>query len=223
MVITADAVSSSRAMTGGTRISRGLLAAVLSVGSAAISHTVAGHHGPHWVVLVLALAIAVPVCSTLSSVRLSRVRLGAAVMFSQAVFHSLFALFPAAGTSANAAVHSGTGAHAGHMVHDQTITVTTAAQTSTVAGVLPDAAMMSAHLLAGVFSFVVFRRGELILHTLGTLLLLSPVLMLVLRPLVLTGPRVVRAHESYRTTIVEDLWLGAGAQTLRGPPVVLLN
>lgn len=221
MADTADVVPSPRAVVGGARVSRGLVTAVLSVGSAAVSHTVAGHQGPHWVVLLLALAIAVPVCSALSSVRLSRARLGGAVMFSQAVFHGLFALFPAAGNLTHAAVHSDAAAHAGHAAHDHGITVTAAAQTSAVADVWPDAPMAFAHLLAGVFTFAVFRRGELLLHALGALLMLTPVLMLFLRPVILTGPRAIRAHDSFSTIILQDLWLGGGAQTLRGPPVLM--
>lgn len=223
MVVTADTISPSRAIAGGAKLSRGLLASALSVGSAAVSHTVAGHHGPHWVVLILALAISIPVSSALSSVQLSKKRLGAAVLFSQGVFHSLFAFFPSAGGAASSTVHGDAATHAGHAVHDQSIAVTAAAQTNTVAHVMPDAAMLVAHLAAAVFSFAVFHRGEVILHALGILLLLSPVLVLFFRSVALTGPRVVGAHESYRTTIVGDLWLGAGAQTLRGPPVVLVN
>lgn len=176
---------------------------------------------PHWVVLILALAVSLPVCASLSAVRLSRARLGAAVVFSQAVLHGLFALFPAAGTSAGTTVHSDAAAHAGHAGHDHLLTVTGAAETSAVAQVLPDAPMVFAHVCAAIFTFAVIRRGELILHALGTLLLLRPVFMLFLRPVSLTGPRAIRAHDSFSTVILRDLWCGAGAQTLRGPPVLV--
>ncbi|MCH8563584.1 hypothetical protein LTH96_10975 [Nesterenkonia sp. LB17] len=208
-------------MTGTARLTRGLLAATLAIGSAAISHSAAGHHMPHWIVLVLALAVSLPVCASLSAVRLSRARLGAAVGFSQAVLHGLFALLPATGASASATVNSDAAAHAGHAAHDHAVTVVGAAQTSTVAQVLPDAPMIIAHVCAAIFSFGVIRRGELILQALAALLLLRPVLLLFLRPVSLTGPRAIRAHDSFSTVILRDLWLGGGAQTLRGPPVLV--
>lgn len=227
MVNASDITPSPRLVSGPARLGRGLLAASLAIASAAVSHTVAGHDMPHWIVLVLALAVSLPVCASLSAVRLSRARLGAAVVFSQAVLHGLFALFPATGKSAStiahsaATVHSDAAAHTGHAVHDHVVTVAGAAETSAVAQVLPDAPMVFAHLCAGLFTFAVIRRGELILHALGTLLLLRPVLLLFLRPVSLTGPRAIRAHDSFSTVVLRDLWCGGGARTLRGPPVLV--
>jgi len=217
VVNAADFNPSARPVTGPARITRGLLAATLAIGSAAISHSAAGHHGPHWIVLVLALAISLPVCSALSSVRLSRIRLGAAVGFSQVVLHGLFALFPASGAASGVVVDSvGTG----RGVHDHAVTVSAAAHTGTVAQVLPDAPMILAHALAAVFTFAVIRRGEVLLHALVSLMFLRPAFILFLRPVSLTGPRAIMAHDSFDTVILRDLWTGAGAQTLRGPPVL---
>lgn len=191
---------------------------------------------PHWIVIVLAFAVSLPVCASLSGVRLSRARLGVAVVFSQAVLHSLFALLPAAGASASTTVSRGSAssdalssgavssdavAHAGHAAHDHAVVITAAAQASTVTQVLPDAPMIFAHVLAALFTFAVIRRGELILHALSGLLLLRPALRLFLRPVSLAGPRAIRAHDSFTTVILRDLWCGRGAQTLRGPPVLV--
>lgn len=222
MVNAADITPSPRLVSGPARLGRGLLAASLAIGSAAVSHTAAGHHMPHWIVLVLALAVSLPVCASLSAVRLSRVRLGVAVVFSQAMLHGLFALFPATGSSASTTVRSDAAAHTGHAVHDHVVTVAGAGETSAVAQVLPDAPMVFAHVCAGIFTFAVIRRGELILHALGALLLLlRPVLLLFLRPVSLTGPRAIRAHDSFSTVVLRDLWCGGGARTLRGPPVLV--
>ncbi|MGJ9406459.1 hypothetical protein ACHABQ_09075 [Nesterenkonia aurantiaca] len=225
MVNAADFDPSPRRVTGAARLIRGLLAAALAIGSAAVSHTAAGHHMPHWIVLALALAVSLPVCASLSAVRLSRARLGAAVVFSQAVLHGLFALLPAAGASDGDAGPSGpateAAAQAGHAAHDHSLTIAAVAPSSTAAQVLPDAPMLLAHALAALFTFVVFRRGELILQALSDLLLLRPILLLFLRPISQTGPRAICAHDSFSTVILQDLWLGGGAQTLRGPPVLV--
>ncbi|MGJ9426625.1 hypothetical protein ACHABX_12375 [Nesterenkonia halotolerans] len=219
MVNAADAAPSPRPVRGGARISRGLLAAVLATGAAALSHSAAGHT-PHWIVLLLALAISVPVCSVLSSVRLSRGRLGAAVLFSQAVLHGLFAFFPASGAVSGAVVG---GSHAGHGAHDgvQAGVAIEATQSGTVAAVLPDAPMMLAHVLAGIFTYAVLRRGELVLEALAGLLRLRPIVLLLQRPVLQAGPRRIRAHRTFTTTVLRDLWLGGGAQTLRGPPLLV--
>ncbi|MBO0596713.1 hypothetical protein I2485_04440 [Nesterenkonia sp. E16_7] len=225
MVNAADFDPSPRRVAGPARLTRGLLAAALAIGSAAVSHTAAGHHMPHWIVLTLALAVSLPVCASLVAVRLSRVRLGAAVVFSQAVLHGLFALFPAAGASDGAAEPSGPAAEAaaqtGHAAHDHSLTITAVADSSTTAQVLPDAPMLLAHALAALFTFAVFRRGELILQALSALLLLRPIFLLFLHPIAQTGPRAICAHNSFTTVILQDLWLGGGAQTLRGPPVLV--
>ena len=225
MVNAADFAPSPRPVTGAARLTRGLLAASLAIGSAAVSHSIAGHHPPHWIVIVLAFAVSLPVCASLSGVRLSRVRLGVAVVFSQAVLHGLFAFFPAASASASATMPSDVAsseaaAQVGHAAHDHAVVVAAAAQTSAVTQVLPDGPMLVAHALAALFSFAVFRRGEMILHALSALLL-RPIFLLFLRPVSLTGPRAIRAHDSFSTVILQDLWLGGGARTLRGPPVLV--
>lgn len=179
---------------------------------------------PHGIVLLLALALSVPVCAVLSSVRLSRGRLGAAVLFSQAILHGLFALFPANWASSGAVVagsHAGHGAHAGGQAGVHATTAIEATQPGTVAAVLPDAPMMLAHVLAGIFTYAVLRRGELVLEALSGLLSLRPIVLLLRRPVLLAGPCRIRAHRSFTTTVLRDLWLGGGAQTLRGPPLLV--
>lgn len=221
MVNAAHSVPSAPTVTLAARLTRGVLAASLAIGSAAVSHTAAGHYLPEWTVLVLALVVSLPVCAWLCGVRLSRVQLGAAVVFSQAVLHSLFALLPATGAPVSAVPHGQGAGHSGAGAHVHVLTTAAATDASPVAQVLPDGPLIIAHVLAAVFTFAVFRRGEVILHALGALLLLSPVVMLFLRPVSLTGPRAISAHDSFSTVTLRDLWTGGGGQTLRGPPVLL--
>lgn len=204
-------------VSGGARLLRGASAAVTAVGSAAAAHILAGHHAPHPVILLLALTASVPVCVALVKVRLSRWRLGAAVLFSQSVLHVLFALFPhspaSEGTAVGQSVHAG---HHHHHVEHMVIAdpVTLAAGHS----VLPDAGMGLAHMSAGVLTYMLLRRGEVMLEALRSLLGLRPVLLSVFRPLVLTGPRTMSWPASWPVRRFSDLWPGHGPWTLRGPP-----
>lgn len=216
--------ASQNPVTGLNRVLRGFLAASVAVGSAAISHSAAGHHMPDWTVLVLAFLVSLPVCVWLASVQLSRIRLGAGVLFSQAMLHGLFTLFPVVASSPSARVHGGASDYtlrSGHAAHDHALSILAAIQNGAVTHPSPDGPMILAHLLAAAATFAAIRRGELILHALGTLVLLCPVFILFLRPVSLTGPRAICAHDSFSSVILRDLWLGGGAQTLRGPPVLV--
>lgn len=214
----APGVASLPAVNGGARVLRGLLAAAVAVGSAAAAHLAAGHHGPHPVILLLAMAVSVPVCVALARVRLSRWRLAAAVLFSQGVLHVLFALFPHSHASASLSV--GQSSHPGHHHHvDHLVLAEPAASAASAHGVVPDAAMSMAHLSAGVLTYALLRRGEVLLQALVSLLGLRPVLILVFRPLVLTGPRTMSWAASWPARQFSDLWPGQGPWTLRGPPV----
>ncbi|WP_258933874.1 hypothetical protein [Nesterenkonia pannonica] len=83
------------------RLLRGLLIASSAVGAYALAHVLGGHHGPHPVVILLAVAVAAPISTALTAARLSRLRLALAVLASQAALHGLFVLLPAAGRAAS--------------------------------------------------------------------------------------------------------------------------
>lgn len=204
---------STELATGGTRAVRGVLAAVLAVGSAAAAHSAGGHHDPHWVVILLTLAVSVPLCVALSAVRLSRARLAAAVLSTQGLLHGLFTLFPAAADAGPSGLREVGGHH--HGPHDHHLILgETAAPGPEMA---PDAAMTAAHLVAAVATYTLLRRGELILHTLTGLLSLGPVLLLWDAAPAPPGraPQPVPACPlpAWR------LGVGAGPRTLRGPPL----
>lgn len=206
-------------MSGGARLLRGLSAAGIAVGSAVVAHIAAGHHGPHWVILVLAMCLSVPACIALVQVRLSRWRLAAAVLFSQGVLHVLFALFPYDYSSSG--LSAGQPSQAGHHHHvDHLVVADPAVGSVSSHMVAPDAAMSVAHLSAAVLTYVLLRRSEVLLEALVSLLGLRPALILVLRPLVPIGPKTMTWADTWAAQEFSDLWPGPAPWTLRGPPVV---
>ena len=216
-----------RQVRGLARLLRGLLSGGLAVGFAAAAHTAAGHHGPHLLVIVLALAVSIPLCTALSGVRLSRARLIAAVVSSQAVLHGLFELFPAqqAGAAASGAGSAHLDGHRHHAgAHGQQIAVDLPAGTSDhlhsglSAG--PDAAMAAAHIGAAVLTYALLRRGETLLTALGAVLTLRPVLLLLVGVVPLTDDRSARRRPGWPARHGADVWNGAGPRTVRGPPAV---
>ncbi|GFZ77544.1 hypothetical protein [Nesterenkonia alkaliphila] len=222
-----------RRVAGPAKLIRGGLAALVAVGSAALAHTVAGHHAPHPLVILLALTFSIPVCVQLSAVLLSRLRLAAAVLSSQAALHGLFALFPA-----TAAGDSGlpAGAHHHHgepqimPVREQVISYEVALppgvleaaahSTHSVAG-QTDAAMIAAHLGAAVFAYALLRRGETLLQAIAGQLGIAPVWgLLAAQPAASTEPREILLSCAGPENGT-DSWLGAGPRSLRGPPALV--
>lgn len=205
---------STAPVPGGARAARGALAALLAVGAAALAHTAAGHHSPHWVVLLLSLAISLPLCVALSAVRLSRKRLAAAVLISQGVLHGLFALFPAAAGAGS--LHEVGSHHGPHHQHQLII----GAASEQGAAVAPDSAMALSHLLAAALTYTLLRRSELVLSGLTALLRVRPVLLL-LRAVTASEPTRPSQRVPVGSRVVTDeLWLGAGPPTVRGPPLL---
>jgi hypothetical protein len=86
------------------RVTRGLGAAAVAVFVAAFAHAVGGDGAPSGVALALAFSFSALVCIALSGHRMSRFRIGASVVLSQAAFHALFLLMPR-----GAVVHAGIG------------------------------------------------------------------------------------------------------------------
>ncbi len=209
----------------GSRTVRGVLAALLAVGSAAGAHTVGGHHAPHAVILILALAVSIPLCIALSTGRLSRGRLAVAVLLSQGALHGLFELFPA---GSSAAVHDGSSSAGGHAAghHHDAVPAPLPASAPDASSLPADSAsgvewgMVAMHALAAVVSYVLLRRGEVILAALMELLDLRPA---VLRGFDSRAPLPPRPRMALRAGGEPVLgpwavWPGEGPRTLRGPP-----
>lgn len=209
-----------RRVTGPAKLIRGLLAAVTAVGSAALAHTAAGQHAPHALVVLLALAVSIPVCVQLSGVALSRRRLAAAVLSSQAVLHGLFALLPATSVGRTGLAASAHGHHGDSAAAPGAENAITTAAAHMIAG-QTDTTMIATHLLAAAFAFYLLRRGETLLHTIAERLSVGPVLILLSRQPVPPAPRRIPLpdHAAAQRPIY-DMWPGEGPRTLRGPPVL---
>ncbi|WP_022871783.1 hypothetical protein [Nesterenkonia alba] len=207
---------SASAVSGAARVLRGGLTASAAVGSAALAHTAAGHHSPHGVVVLLALLVAVPISTALSSVRLSRRRLAAAVVASQALLHGLFALFPAA-TASSVQVSSPAAGHA----HHESLSLVSAAGGPTGAAEhlahSSDATMLAAHVLAAAVTYAVLRHGEVLLAALADALGVSPAVLEVPDKAPTPSPRLPQWPAV--VPLRDELWLGRSPRTLRGPPV----
>ncbi|WP_120003628.1 hypothetical protein [Nesterenkonia muleiensis] len=222
-----------RRITGSAKLIRGALAAMVAVGAAVLAHVAAGHQAPHAVVILLAVTVSVPLCVQLSGVTLSRARLVAAVLSSQAALHILFALFPAssAGSSglvADSHTHhveaallpfGGTGASnelavspaVGEAVHSSVPGI--AAQTGS--------SMLATHLMAAALAYLLLRRGEVLLHAIAKRLVITPVLILLERqPAPHSAPRRI-AFSVRHPENEDDAWLGSGPRSLRGPPALV--
>lgn len=133
-------------MTRWVRVARGTVAAVASLFIAAFSHSLAGGSIPGIAGISLCLAFSVIVCTALAGRRMPRVRLGASIIASQAMYHWLF------GSLGSSTVTSaGTIGH----VHNAPIDF----------GAIPthvhsSGDMLFAHIVAAIATFLVLAFGE---------------------------------------------------------------
>ncbi|MGO2747433.1 hypothetical protein [Microbacterium sp.] len=133
------------------RLLRGAAASTVATIIAAVSHTIGGGIAPH-PLLILALSVFLtPLAALLVGSRPSLLRLGGAVLLSQAVFHALFVALNATVTP--------TIASAGHQ---HVLSLGTASGT-----VAADSGMLGAHVIAAVFTIALLWRGESMLRAIG--------------------------------------------------------
>lgn len=226
-------VPEQRRVSGPAKLLRGILAAVVAVGSAALAHTVAGHYAPHGLVILLALAVSIPVCVQLAGVQLSRRRLAAAVLSSQVVLHGLFALLPAS-AAVSSGLPQGLHSHHGTAVSHSSGGGSASAGPSS-AGIeaytvlqdpahgiaaQTDTAMIAAHIIAAVSAYLLLRRGETLLHAVASRLGIAPVLVL-LEAQSVPHAETNRIMPAIRVLITQDVWPGSGPRSLRGPPLLV--
>lgn len=133
------------------RLLRGFAASSVATVIAAVSHTIGGGPAPHPLLVVALSVFFTPVAALLVGKTPSPVRLSAAVLLSQTVFHVLFVALnaTASGTVAGAAHH--------HVLVLGPIDESVA----------PDAGMLGAHLVAGVLTILLLARGESVLRAIG--------------------------------------------------------
>jgi hypothetical protein len=135
-----------------TRVARGVLAAAVSTFAAAFSHGAASGEAPSVVALAVASVLAVAVCIALAG-RATPVRLGLAVVGSQAAFHTLFAALPGV---------SGTATQAGH--HGM---VVLAANATTHVHESAGVAMWLGHAASAIVTIAALQHGERVLLAFG--------------------------------------------------------
>jgi len=133
------------------RLLRGAAASTVATIIAAVSHTIGGGAAPH-PLLILALSVFLtPIAALMVGRRPRLIRLGAAVLLSQTVFHVLFVALNATA----APTVAGTG-------HQHVLALLPVAD-----AVAPDSGMLGAHLVAAMCTIVLLRRGESTLRSIG--------------------------------------------------------
>ena len=139
------------------RAARGVAAAAVTTIVAATAHTLGGAGAPSPLLLAGATVMAAPLAIALIGRRPSVVRTSAAVLTAQAVFHVVFALF-----GDGDGIVYGPMDHASHHVAMSMAPGATAAH-----GLLPDAPMLGAHLVAALITIALLHRGEGLLRALA--------------------------------------------------------
>lgn len=184
------------------RALRGAAAAWIATIIAATSHTLAGGGAPSPVLIAVLGVLASPVAIALVGRRLSAWRVGTAVVVSQGLFHTAFAMTAGVDT---------TGLR-GH-VHDVQLVGGAPA-----AGILPDGGMLVGHLIAAAATLFVLYHGERMLRALGrgirSLIRRAGVPVLVAAPFVRSAPGVVALRRP-AGVVLSDV-------SRRGPPSFVL-
>jgi len=226
-----DAMTSSREPL---RLVRGAAAATVTTAVALTGHLLGGGELPAPLGIAITWWLAVTACTVLAGTRFSLLRLGAAVLGSQALFHALFVV--ATGGSGTVTMvdppgsqlyhHQHTlttaggaaGAHAGHLAQ-----IGDAASTHAAHGLVMDPRMLLGHVLAGLLTTLLLHRGERFLfrafgaarRLIGVLGRLpapaAPVLVPAARPRPV--PDLTHLDHAQRAVLSE--------QVLRGPPLLL--
>lgn len=214
------------------RLLRGGIAASIATAVALGGHLAGGGAMPAWLGILVPWWLAVAVCTLLAGTRFSLVRMGVAVLASQALFHGLFsagtpgdpgrALVDPPGSHLGHAGH-GTGSVAGHGAHGGGEGVASVADHA-LHGSHSDLRMLLLHVLAAMVTAVLLQHGESVLMRCARLALTvlavlahPPLLLLITllvperpdRPLP-AAPHLLHAQRAVLTP-----------QLRRGPPVVL--
>ena len=169
-------------------------------------HPVGGADRPRPVVLIGVAALVWPVTTAFVGRRLRPAGLAAAVVVAQAALHVVFA-FTSGVVMPNAdALH-----HAGAHQHDQILLDSAGAVAQVM---LPDAAMLTAHALAAVASFVLLFGGERMLRTIA-----AWTLRLLARATVSAPPAFLVPRATFADMPALYLRTGRGVVHRRGPPL----
>ncbi len=193
------------------RLLRAVAAACMSTGVALGMHVAGGGSMPAAPGIVVPLALAFVVSAQLASVAMSRWRLALAVIASQAAFHATFVF--GAGGSLGVVGNDPHAAHdAGSLVLDSSGIVAAHHHTST------SPAMLAAHALAAVVTYVLLRRADVLLAW-GARLARALWSRLALPAVPLMARPAVRAA-AWTPTLTRTR-VASTPRLLRGPPVAL--
>lgn len=199
-------------MTPAARLARGISCAALATFLAGASHAVAGGVVPTSAIL-LALPLGSLVCVMLAGRQLSLLRVFMGVSVSQVIFHFLFtffALMPA--NSSSRAVHQ----------HEGVLTASLPPMTPATDGLIGamDVSMISSHLVAGVVTVALVRRGEQLWWSLiGIINAVVTHIVRLVRPCPVADERYRSANEHAPFGLYE-LLQGDTRLKLRGPPTL---
>lgn len=196
-----------------TRALRGVVAAAFSIFVALLSHVAGGGSMPGALGLVVPLVFSTLVCVLLAGRRLSIVRLSVSVAVSQVLFHTLFVLGTAQGTTSTAMP-------SGHLSHGSPVILDTSSMPMTHDG-HAGAAMWFAHLVAGLVTIAALHRAETLLSTAAAitefvLARLVPAVLAALASPVLPA-RVLPQRD---VPILRPLGVYPETTALRGPPAL---
>jgi hypothetical protein len=148
-------MSEKAGLTPAARLVRGVLCAALAVFLAGSSHAIAGGTVPILAVL-LSFPLGALICVILAGRQLSLPRVALGVGVSQAAFHLLFDLF--AGMTAAAPSMMVSAGHRHEGILATPLTPLVAGPASSAGGM--DEGMIASHLVAGLVTVALVRRGE---------------------------------------------------------------
>lgn len=196
-----------------TRTLRGVVAAAFSTFVALLSHVAGGGSLPGALGLVVPLVFSTLVCVLLAGRRLSIVRLSVSVAVSQVLFHTLFVLGTAQGTTSTATP-------SGHFSHGSPVILDTSSMPMLHDG-HAGAGMWFTHLVAGLVTIAALHRAETLLSTAGAitefvLARLVPAVLAALASPVLPA-RVLPQRD---VPILRPLGVFPETTALRGPPAL---
>ncbi|SDQ27510.1 hypothetical protein [Microbacterium sp. cf332] len=198
-------------------------AASLATFVALLSHVAAGGAPPSVLGVLLPWALSLLIALLIVGRRLSLARLGTAVATAQVVFHAMFALgvVPSAGSAGSATVTGG--GHAAHNLFAAHMSLSASvASPAGFSAVVPDAAMLAAHVVAAVLTTLVLHRGEHLVAGLGALAQRIAVrIRAVARDVVPPVRTPTRARSGAGEVRVRHPRPLVAAPARRGPPVLL--
>lgn len=139
---------------------RGWAMAVVATVPAAALHGGVDGHTPSGITLLVATVLSAAVCVPLIGKKFTRVRSGAAILASQALFHTFFSMTGTGNVTVSGA--GGTGGHHHHAMHAP-LTVTVQDGADGAGGMHFTGWMLAAHVLAALITVGLVWYGESLL------------------------------------------------------------